>query len=103
MKTLMLAICIFLFMGNVHAENLDTNTTNICPGNWVLSKPSGWVVRNEQGLILPISATTEVLGCSQTPLPLTNELLGVSVSITCAPPNVENGLPDIKSLTIVCE
>lgn len=102
MRTLLVTICILIFTGTAYAEEIDTNSTSICPGNWVLSKPSGWVVRNEEGMILPISAGTEILGCGKTPTFLTNDLAGVSVSIICAPSPVENGLPDIVSLTIVC-
>lgn len=103
MRTLLLTICILIFTGVGHAEEGDTIANNVCPGNWVLEKPSGWVVRNEAGVILPLSAGTEILGCGQLPTSLSDELTGVSVNITCTPSPVENGMPDIVSLRIVCE
>jgi hypothetical protein len=103
MRTLLLAICILLFTGVGYAEEGDTVSNNACPGNWVLQKPSGWVVRNETGVILPLSAGTEILGCGQIPTSLSDDLTGASVSIVCAPSPVENGLPDIVSLRIICE
>ena len=103
MRTLLLTICILIFTGVGYAEEGETIENNVCPGNWVLQKPSGWVVRNEAGVILPLSTGTEILGCGQLPTSLSNELAGASVSIICTPSPVENGLPDIVSLRIVCE
>ena len=103
MRTLLLTICILIFTGIGYAEEGDRNIENACPGNWILEKPSGWVVRNEAGVILPLSAGTEILGCGQIPTSLSDDLTGVSVSIVCTPSPVENGLPDIVSLRIICE
>ncbi len=103
MKTLLLAVCILIFAGVANAEEGGALSNNACPGNWVLEKPSGWVVRNEEGTMLPLTSGTQILGCGQAPATLSDELSGVSVSIICTPPPVENGLPDIVSVSIVCE
>lgn len=103
MKNIALAIFILIFAGIGNAEEGDTITSTACPGNWVLEKSSGWVVRNDAGMVLPLTSGTEIFGCGRIPAPLSDDLSGASVDIICTPSPVENGLPDVISLTIVCE
>ncbi len=105
MKTLFLCICLmFLFAGAIHAEEGESNSTdNLCQGYWTLSNQAGWVIRNKEGVVLPLSASTVVFGCGKIPVSLEKDLSGVSVDARCAPSPVENGLPDVVSISIVCE
>ncbi len=105
MKKIVLIFCLaFIFFGSAHAQEESSNSTeSACPGTWTLAKPSGWVIMNETGMILPLSASTVVLGCNNTPISLESDLEGVSVDVVCAPSPVESGLADIISITIVCK
>lgn|GEM_PF-4256546 len=105
MKKIFWSICfVLLLMGTSLAQEDATNSTeNVCPGNWVLSKPSGWVITNENGVILPLSGSTVVLGCNRQPISLDGDLDGVSVDVDCAPSTVANALPDIVTISIVCK
>jgi len=105
MKSFFLSIClVFLFTAAVHAEEGETNATdNLCQGYWTLSNHAGWVIQNKEGVILPLSGSTVIFGCGKTPVPLDADLAGVSVDARCAPSPVENGLPDVVSISIVCE
>lgn len=101
----------FVLTGWARAE--EQNFTNgtaeppvseiICPGSWTLSNLAGWVVRNEEGLILPLSANSAVFGCDGRPISLTAELSGASVGIVCAPSGMANGLPDVLTVNIWCK
>lgn len=104
MKRIIFSIIIMFFLSvSVYAQE-DTNATDqTCPGNWILLNPSGWVVQNEFGVMLPLTAATQVFGCDKKAITLDEELSGVSVDIRCEPSAVENGLPDIVSIFIVCE
>jgi hypothetical protein len=89
---------------NFTNEPVDSSVSDsICPGNWMLSNLAGWVVQNEEGLILPLSANSVVLGCDGKPLSLTGELSGSSVGIKCAPSSITNGLPDVLTVNIWCK
>lgn len=76
---------------------------SICPGNWVLSNTSGWIVRNEAGQILPLSARTIVLGCDGEPTSLYEDLSGSSVGIECTPADLKNGIPNVQTVKIWCK
>jgi len=105
MKKILWCICfVLLLAGTSVAQDDATNSTNnVCPGNWVLSKPSGWVITNEDGTVLPLSGRTVVLGCNRQPISLEGNLDGASVDVECAPSSVMNGLPDIITISIVCK
>jgi len=105
MKKLALTFCLVLILfGLAQAQEDSTNSTeSVCPGTWTLSNPSGWVITNETGMILPLSANTVVLGCNKTPISLERDLEGVSVDVVCAPSPVANGLADIITISIVCK
>jgi len=107
-------LILFLFIVSVgwaraDEQNLNNETTeplaseSICPGTWKLSNLGGWVVQNEAGLILPLSANSIVLGCDERPATLSPELSGASVSVECAPSIITNGLPDVLSVKIWCK
>ena len=87
--------------GNETAESPVSES--ICPGTWTLSNLGGWVVRNGDGLILPLSANSAVFGCDRRPISLTTELSGTSVSIECVPSSIANGLPDVLTVNIWCK
>lgn len=105
MKKIALSFCLVLILfGTTQAQEESSNSTeSVCPGTWILSNPSGWVIKNETGVILPLSASTVILGCNKTPIPLERDLAGSSVDVVCAPSPVENGLADIITITIVCK
>lgn len=105
MNKIALSLCLILFLfGTAEAQEESSNSTeSVCPGTWTLSNPSGWVITNETGTILPLSASTVILGCNKTPIPLERDLAGVTVDVVCAPSPVENGLADIITLSIVCK
>lgn len=105
MKKIALTLCLILILfGLAQAQEESTNATeSACSGTWTLSNPSGWVITNETGTILPLSASTVVLGCNKTPIPLEKDLAGVSVDVLCAPSPVEGGLADIITISIVCK
>lgn len=88
---------------NLNEQGETSVSENICPGTWTLSNLAGWVVRNENGLILPLSANSAVLGCDGRPTSLTAELSGASASIVCAPSSVANGLPDVLTVNVWCK
>ena len=91
----------------VHAENATDNFTNasneLCLGTWTLINPAGWCVQDESGTILPLSASTIILGCDKTPTSLSENLVGASVDINCTEPYVKGGLPEITSILIICK
>jgi hypothetical protein len=105
MSKIFWSFCLALFLvGPALAQEEVTNSTeNVCPGNWVLSKPSGWVITNETGTILALSGSTVILGCDKKPISLEANLDGVSVDVECAPSSIEKGLPDVVTISIVCE
>jgi hypothetical protein len=105
MKKLALTFCLVLILfGSAQAQEDSTNSTeSVCPGTWTLSNPSGWVITNETGMMLPLSASTVVLGCNKTPIPLEMDLVGASVDVECVPSSVANGLADIITISIVCK
>lgn len=105
MKHIIAIIFFFLLLTNTAfsaGEELDTQS-RICPGMWTLLHSSGWVVQNEAGEIIPLTASTTVFGCDKKPISLEDDFSGVSVDIECTPSAVANGLPDIDSVFIVCE
>jgi len=111
MSKAMVAIVIFLFLcGLAQAEGQELgNATDemsaaesVCPGNWVLSNLAGWAVRNEDGLILPLSADTAVIGCDGKLIALAADLSGMKVGVECAPSAIANGLPNVLTVTIWC-
>lgn len=104
MNKIVLTFCLaFILFGSAQAQEESSNATeSACPGTWTLSNPSGWVITNETGTILPLSASTVVLGCNKTPISLESDLEGVSVDVVCAPSPAESGLADIITITIVC-
>lgn len=111
MRKKMIAIIIFVFScGLAHAEGqaLDNATDeisamdSICPGNWVLSNLAGWSVRNEDGVILPLSVDTAVFGCDGKLIALNADLSGMKVGVECAPSGVEKGLPNVLTVNIWC-
>ena len=112
MKYLIAAIlATLLYASAVYSEEILANTTEpsgdrtqkYCPGNWSLLKSGTWAVRNKSGTIMPISASTVILGCDGSEVRLEDELAGASADITCAEPIVPNGLPTLKSVRIICE
>lgn len=105
MKKLFLLIFILFFcLYSAHAQESEKITTEpMCIGNWVLKNLGGWVLQNEMGVLLAVSGSTEIFGCDQKKIALTNDLSGTQVNIVCAPSPVENGLPDIVSVYIICK
>ena len=110
-KVKLTLLLFFVLTGWARAEKLNLNSEtaeppvseSICPGSWTLSNLAGWVVRNEEGLILPLSANSAVFGCDGRPISLTPELSGTSASIECAPSSITNGLPDVLTVNIWCK
>lgn len=104
-------LILIVFAGWVQAEEPNVNNAtddlrvseSLCPGNWKLSNLSGWSVRNKEGLILPLTAKSTVLGCDGKQIPLDADLAGASVGIKCAPSGVPNGLPDVLTVNVWCK
>lgn len=107
----MTLLTLIVLAGWAHAQELNVSnetddlsvSENICPGNWKLSNLAGWSIRNKDGMILPLSANSIVLGCDGRPISLDADLAGASVSIKCAPSGVVNGLPDVKTVIVRCK
>jgi thioredoxin-related protein len=103
-KIFILIILLLSFFCSAHAQDSEKMSTEpMCTGNWVLKNIGGWMLQNESGVLLPVSGSTEIYGCDQKKTPLTNDLSGVQANIICAPSPVENGLPDIVSIYIICK
>lgn len=102
MKLIFFLCLISLFSSPSMAQN-DNSTSQICSGSWVLSNEAGWSVRSENGVILPLTSATLVLGCARTPIKLYQELAGASAEVKCAASNFSFGLPDVTTITIICK
>lgn len=103
MKNLLYLLFFILFCTPHALANETIPLTPKCNGKWVLTDASGWAVRNEEGLILPLSYNTVVLGCAKTPINLKHQHSGKSVVITCSPSNLEFGLPTVTKVIIICK
>ena len=105
MKYIIIAFCMAsFFSGFAYSEEISTNSEKkLCPGVWILTHESGWAVRNDEGIILPLSPSTIVLGCQKNPIVLFPELAVAKAEILCEPSSIKYGLPDIISVTVICE
>ncbi|ACU91498.1 hypothetical protein Dbac_3426 [Desulfomicrobium baculatum DSM 4028] len=108
MRVLIMSILFVAFLfQNTHAENtadISTNSTlNLCSGVWTLIKPAGWCVKDKSGTILPLTASTLVLGCDATPTELSDNLIDTIVDVKCSAPYTPEGIPDVESILIICE
>ena len=105
MKSVIYIFILFIALSSISFAASPNNsfTNQFQNGRWILSKPSGWVVISPDGAILPISSTTKVFGCGNNPISLTDNLDGISVKIIITHSKVPNGIPNIKSLNIICD
>ena len=103
MKALLILLAILLGTSQpiLSQEESFTDTNKICPGHWILSNEAGWYIKNEFGLILPLSGSTTVYGCAKQPIELTSDLAGPSVTTKCPKANAKNSMPDVLSITII--
>ncbi|UTF50237.1 hypothetical protein NLA06_17050 [Desulfomicrobium sp. ZS1] len=83
----------------------DKNATNInqCPGPWVLKNYGGWIVHNQNGTILPLSANTRLLDCKTDETSLTPSLDGADVLVECSLPEGKQKLPEVKNIILICK
>jgi hypothetical protein len=95
-------IWFFLCAPLAFAEETNSTTFN-CAGTWILSNESGWVVRNEKGIILPLSHDTIVVGCAKKPIKLNRELSGRPVEIACQASTPDFALPNVTKVIIICK
>ena len=103
MKIIGIFYFVFFFLLCTSYAESTNSTTVTCNGDWVILNLDGWVVKNDSGVILPLSYNTTVIGCTKKPIKLYSELSGASVEINCMPSTVDSGLPNIKSVTIICK
>jgi hypothetical protein len=108
MRTLIISILfVAALCQQTRAENnadISTNSSsNLCSGVWTLIKPAGWCVKDKSGTILPLTASTLILGCDATPAELSDNLIGTIVDIKCSAPYSPEGIPDVESILIICE
>ena len=102
MKNFLLFFILILILNVPASANNSTTYATQCSGKWVLIDDSGWAVRNEEGIILPLSYDTVVLGCAKAPIKLKPKLSGASVEVTCKPSLQEFGMPSITKIIIIC-
>lgn len=83
----------------------DKNATNInqCPGPWVLKNYGGWIIHNQNGTIVPLSANTRLLDCKNDETSLTPSFDGADVVAECSLPEEEQTLLEVKNIILICK
>jgi hypothetical protein len=97
-------IAIMIIFTSAHAQEQDTNSTqdNACEGSWILQYYGGWVVRNNEGTILPLSSATIFYDCQKNQFFPSQDLSGFDVEIECLHASEKSNLPDVTKVFFFC-
>ena len=101
---MLIAIMILFASASAHAQKHGTNSTqdNACRGSWTLQYYGNWVVRNNAGIVLPLSPATTFYDCQKNQFVPSQDLNGFEVEIECLPASEKSNLPDVIKVFVFC-
>lgn len=102
-KILALATALLILSVSYVSSAEPINDNQDCSGAWTLLNEHGWVVKNKNGIIIPLSYSTIIYGCDSKPIKLYSGLNKARVTIKCLPLEGKDQTPTIQKLYIICE